>query len=1494
MLNKNKCLISAIAAALIFFGLQVFYVFALPKIINISANAKKIEQVLNENYNIDAKINAPSVKTFFDFSVKFSAEKIDCKDLNRHNIFSADKFSVRINPLKLLFKELSLKEFHAQNLFLKITRYDEKLFGLENFFKSEVSSGFTASLKDADIKTVNYKVFLDDKFAKKNVVLQGDFFCIKPFKNKLTEITTFGKLYFDDKCSDFNLAVTGDLFSDGKIDLQNYSLTGFINNINLRQLEPYLTVIPNIYSAEGILNLYFNTTKMPDKKRNLLEIKAQAENIALNKGIFEKQFLLSGKNNMLAELNPDKNTLNVGQLLLNGNNIHFKASGKINNYTTEKADLDLDTVITNSRAETIVDILPFGLCNEINLVKKYGISGDVSGALKIRGDALEPDIFGKVEGKNLHALRNIVNSHTGTLKLNFTGKKADIILDLITKSHQTFNLDGIIDVYDKDWSVFDAKTSEKLELPLVKAILVPVSEIFDFQVDPLPIINIKGGTGNASLHIKGMQKIAEIKGFVNLNNASGYFDGVSAFLNKVNAVLDFQNNKVIFYSKNFLADNMLSDLSGHCDIAARGIFEFTLKTNNSSTAALMNIVKKSEMLKEIQSSLQYIDKISGLTDFQVKVTGKYDEDFDFKSINLNDLQTEGFLYLKNNKVKLSDFSCPVERVSGKIDFNEKNISFENLKFGLGKNSDGTISGETAVTSDKNAPMKIKINSPSMELADTLNFVLNSNSAEKYHFKQYNSDAINAKYKLDFSGVIKGDEIDFKTVNADIKFFGNTDKKNKNYISKGQIIIKNNTAILKDLITKIGNSDLLLSGSAFKLSSKFPSYNLYAKTKNINLSALTDFLKSGIFGSNITNSIEKFKDYSGIINVDLRISDRGSVGLVSVKDLAFKHVQTGLPVSFPKFDLNFSNNKIVLSKITGEFGRTTKIPIFLDFSVKNYMKIPYIEGKIMTRLNNAFMERYINAQLTQPIKLTGDIDISSEINGSADSVRIYTQADIPPESDISYMSANLGETDSLRKLIIDTCIHPDSINLKKFEYLKYKIHNRKNIPSPLFIASGVFSRKDFAPKNFAIDTKTKLPAKMLNFIFKKSLIKNGTFDASLKFYGFRKKGQTIGFINLHDAEIPTYGAVVNNAKIKFAENNVNLISSVNLIDTDYTVDADIENSLTLPLKVKKFTLNTKYLNLDNCINTINKWSIDAYMNSSLKTNVPFDISDVIIEKGSLKVDNLDYKSIPMNDLTAKVSLDKNSVLKINVNNLKMADGNICSDINYQVKDGSVSLNLKADGIDSNTIAEAFMGLKNQIEGKFNGKINIKTRGFDSFEQLENLNGNVEFHINQGRMPKLGSLEYLLHATNLIKSGLTALSANGIIELLNPFKDGSFEQINGSFDISKGVVKNIEVFSKGSHLSIYLNGLYDIGESDADIVVYGKFGRKIDGLLGGVGNISLNTFFNLIPKTSDLTEYDAEISKIPDVTYKSNDYRVFRAAVNGNINENNSVSSFKWIK
>ena len=244
---------------------------------------------------------------------------------------------------------------------------------------------------------------------------------------------------------------------------------------------------------------------------------------------------------------------------------------------------------------------------------------------------------------------------------------------------------------------------------------------------------------------------------------------------------------------------------------------------------------------------------------------------------------------------------------------------------------------------------------------------------------------------------------------------------------------------------------------------------------------------------------------------------------------------------------------------------------------------------------------------------------------------------------------------------------------------------------------------------------------------------------------------------------------------------------------------------------------------------------------------------------------------------------------------IAQGSLKGKYNYNLKNNDMSLSLDVLSIDANDLTWALFDLQNQIYGDMTGMVNLSCNGTNFQSCMQSLSGEGDFIVKEGRMPKLGSLEYLLRASNLLKGGFTNLSINSVIDLISPIKTGEFSNIVGNFRIKDGMTRNLEIASSGKNLSLYITGTYNFATSIADMEVLGLLSRKISTMFGPVGNLSINTLFNVIPGVdlANDNELLTKINKIPGIELSSKTYRKFIADIKGNINEDNYVTSFKWI-
>ena len=134
------------------------------------------------------------------------------------------------------------------------------------------------------------------------------------------------------------------------------------------------------------------------------------------------------------------------------------------------------------------------------------------------------------------------------------------------------------------------------------------------------------------------------------------------------------------------------------------------------------------------------------------------------------------------------------------------------------------------------------------------------------------------------------------------------------------------------------------------------------------------------------------------------------------------------------------------------------------------------------------------------------------------------------------------------------------------------------------------------------------------------------------------------------------------------------------------------------------------------------------------------------------------------------------------------------------------------------------------------------------------------------------------------------------LIPPLKSGNFNNISGDIKVENGVANNIEIYSSGQDLNMYLTGSYNLSNLVADMDIYGSLSKNFSTVLGTIGNMSLNRLFNTIPGIN-INEINpstsSNINKIPNFD-KKNVLRVFKAEIYGDINGSNYVKSFRWIK
>ena len=574
-----------------------------------------------------------------------------------------------------------------------------------------------------------------------------------------------------------------------------------------------------------------------------------------------------------------------------------------------------------------------------------------------------------------------------------------------------------------------------------------------------------------------------------------------------------------------------------------------------------------------------------------------------------------------------------------------------------------------------------------------------------------------------------------------------------------------------------------------------------------------------------------------------------------------------------------------------------MPVLVDGEIKDFLSGQNFNLYFNSKPQQEFIDKYINKNQIYPIKIKGDIVYWVRAKGVPDNFDLKSEINMSKDSSFYHFGATIGDIENAILVSLDSKITNGNVHkIKEFSYDKLidSQSGRQTRLNMLKAWGGVkILKEDLAFDNLRIKTNYPTDARVFNIIFRKPNIKQGQFTSDLKIDGKLSDAKVLGDFHIFETNIPFLDTTMKNIELVFKDKTIEFDSKGEIMGNDIVFDGILKNKLTVPYKIERANFYTKDLNLNQLVDKLKIAEVDNV--STFESLEGFDLSLINAKNFKLKADNVQLRNIHATNFEAITSLSEKGLFEVNNFKFNIAQGLLGGKYSYNLYTNDMGLNLKADSISANDITWALFDLNNQIYGDLTGKVNLSCNGSDFHHCMETLSGATTFNVKDGKMPKLGSLEYLLKAGNLIKGGLTGLSINSVIDLLAPSKTGDFSEITGNVRIKDGVARNVEITTKGDDLSLFIGGTYNFSTSIADMEVLGLLSRKISTMFGPIGNVSINTLFNVIPGV-DLSKDSLvleRINKIPAIELSSKAYRKFIAEIKGNINGEDYVTSFRWI-
>ena len=393
----------------------------------------------------------------------------------------------------------------------------------------------------------------------------------------------------------------------------------------------------------------------------------------------------------------------------------------------------------------------------------------------------------------------------------------------------------------------------------------------------------------------------------------------------------------------------------------------------------------------------------------------------------------------------------------------------------------------------------------------------------------------------------------------------------------------------------------------------------------------------------------------------------------------------------------------------------------------------------------------------------------------------------------------------------------------------------------------------------------------------------------------------GKMQAQNIRIPSQRLAIKNGELYTDNDSIHIVTDGWYKRTKFDFAGDIANGLKYPIVVKNVDFGMENLDVDKLLASFNKQNTDAVNNApqvSVDTDdndkdadeaVVFDVNNLIIERCIFRLKEGNYKDINFGNIVANLTLDKNNILELKSNRFDIAEGISSLKVICDLKNHKYNFKLGVKDINSDIMSTTLLNLPREISGKASGIMDLYT------DNSLKLNGKMKFVVNDGQIQKIGLVEYVMKFAALFRNPLVMISPSTVSDMVN-IPEGKFKKITGDMTIRNNKIELMKIKSASPQLSSFIVGCYDIETGDATLRIYTKFSNRKKGFAGALRSISLNSLANRIPLSSrnDAQYYANELEQLPKLETGEEESQVFLTKVDGDVVNNNFLSSLKKIK
>lgn len=734
-----------------------------------------------------------------------------------------------------------------------------------------------------------------------------------------------------------------------------------------------------------------------------------------------------------------------------------------------------------------------------------------------------------------------------------------------------------------------------------------------------------------------------------------------------------------------------------------------------------------------------------------------------------------------------------------------------------------------------------------------------------------------------------------------------DKNNELFVFK---VADNDSVFIQDQKLYAKNCDFFINKSKVTINyvgAQDNTFELNLNSDKFLIKDIVDLIETNLIIPNGKEILALFDDIDGSFDFKINMNHKEMNGFINLHKFFFKvPMVNNIPVLLNSGRVDISKEQIELKNFKGYYGKSKENKIDLAGNITDYLKTfnTNVEGFVIG--TKEFTIDYLSAMVGYPIELVGQTTAKvkfSMLNNKIDTSIIFRLIE---GYDVLVDGLSLTPTDYQRAFRIDLSMYDNILELVNLNYYIANEFQAGVIAKPILRIYGKFDLlKNMAVNNLGFEIPKPLPSEFLNVLLGQRIFRRGTIAGNMEFVDNGKPHLT-GGLSMDKVLIPSQRLSIKEAKITTDNNLVKLNVNGRYKRSKYQVNGGILNEIKLPIIVKDINMSIDNIDIEKLLASFAAQPAQSTDNvketlASQKNDADVDIEAenvaapsfytnvIVIENCLLEIVKGVYKQINFANVKANMTLDKDGVLQVNSNRFDIAEGISSAKIFVDLKNQIYKIRLGIKDVDADAIATSLLNLPREITGKARGLILLEA------DKSLKLNGQIKFDIKNGIIAKVGLVEYALKFVSLFRNPLTMISPATIVDLVN-IPEGDFEKIAGDIYLKDNIVERMMIKSSAEQLATFIAGKYNLESGDASLRIYTKFSGEKRGVAGILRNFSLNSLANRVSLGSrnDSNYYSAELEQIPAINADEKDCQVFLTKVDGDVVNNNFLSSLKRIK